>query len=173
MFLPVCSTSSCLGLKSKQNHSPPEEQIRCLSGLAEALHVKNSSLCWENESWTCNLSWGGFQHISVHEARWLYLCWVWLELSGKSPVPGTPGLPTCHSGGLLLVSLKVSARKMTPLVTAQSSPQEMPLEVTEPAPSQPKLPLPSWLIQYVFDLGVSAGNTEQRSSSISVLHWFS
>lgn len=39
--------------------------------------------------------------------------------------------------------LKISLREMTPLVTAQDSPQEMPLEVREPNSGQPKFPLPS------------------------------
>lgn len=39
--------------------------------------------------------------------------------------------------------MKISLREMAPLVTAQGSPQEMPLEVREPSPGQPKFPLPS------------------------------
>lgn len=143
MFLPTCSTSACLGLKSKQNPSLPEEQTRCLSGLTEALHVKNSSQRWQNKSWSCNLSRGSLWYISVCETTRPYLCCVWLELVGESSGPGTPGLPTYHPGRSLPVSLKISTRKMTLLVTAQSSLQEMPLVVREPTPGLPKFPLPS------------------------------
>lgn len=57
--------------------------------------------------------------------------------------------------------LQISLRETTPLVTAQGAPQEMPLEVREPNPGQPKFPLPSWLIHcltWVSQLGTE--NTE-------------
>lgn len=47
-----------LRFKKQTEGSLHEEQTRCLSGLTEALHVKNSSQCWQNRSWSCNLSRG-------------------------------------------------------------------------------------------------------------------
>lgn len=165
----MCKHSSHLA----NNTPPPEKQTRCLSGLTEALLVKNKNNCsWQNNSWSCNLSQSSLWCISVPEITGLYLYWVQMELAGKSLGPAALALPTCPPGRLLWVSEGFLERNnslgcCSRFTTGNASRGQ------GAHPGQPRFSLPSWLIQYVFDLGVLAGGREHWNSSISVLHWFS